>query len=69
MDKHDAEGVLRFMRREWFKKRKGIMALLREVIYQEGRVGTKALRLLDAYVRRLASMRSWRDSRLLKLAQ
>ncbi len=34
MDKHDAEGVLRFMRREWFKKRKGIMALLREVIYQ-----------------------------------
>jgi type IV secretion system protein VirB4 len=34
MDKHDAEGVLRFMRREWFKKRKGIMALMREVIYQ-----------------------------------
>ena len=34
LDKHDAEGVLRFMRREWFKKRKGIMALLREVIYQ-----------------------------------
>lgn len=34
MDKRDAESVLRFMRREWFKKRKGIMALLREVIYQ-----------------------------------
>lgn len=31
---------------------------LREVIYQEGHVGTKAVRLLDAYVRRLASVRS-----------
>ena len=31
---------------------------LREVIYERGKIGAKAFRLLDAYARRLASLRS-----------
>lgn len=35
LDKHDAEGELTRLRRQWFAKRKGIMAILRETIYQQ----------------------------------
>jgi type IV secretion system protein TrbE len=35
LDKSEAEGELSLLRRQWFAKRKNVMALLRETIYQQ----------------------------------